>query len=135
MKAIGKIYKVKDNYIAVKTDSMKWKVGDKIQIKKGSIRTLSQNSLYWVYLNWCISNGLKEHGHFHPEGLHLSLKRHFLSEKKLSRGKFKLIEEGSTTDLSKSDFGEYFHLVDMFICDFFELDTSAFWELHQQYTT
>jgi len=104
------------------------RVGEMLTVKWGSTRNLAQNSLYWVYLSWVIEDGgLKDIGHFDPQALHMDLKKHFISEKIFDRGKFKAIEEGTTTTMNKSEFSEYFLKVDKFMQDFFHIDTSAFW--------
>lgn len=109
------------------------KIGTLVSIKWGAIRSLSQNNLYWLYLNWLIEHGgLKDHGHFDPQALHLDLKAHFLAEKIMDKGKFKAIEEATTTTLDKSSFGEYFDKVNEFMISFFGVDVQPFWEEYAQ---
>ena len=104
-------------------------IGQIISVKWGSVRTLPQNSLYWLFLTWCINEGgLKDQGHFFPETLHDNLKKHLLGGAKINP------EEITTTDLTKSDFGEYFDKVDKFMQEFFEINTAPFWEEHKERT-
>ena len=120
-------------YAVVQFDRKCPRDGELFTAKWGSIRTLSQNSLYWVFLNWLIEfGGLKEHGHFDPQALHMDLKAHFVAEKIFDRGQFKAIEEATTTDMTKSDFGEYVDKVDEFVKDFFQIDTAPFWKEYKQ---
>ena len=109
------------------------KISEIVSIKWGSTRTLAQNALYWVYLNWLINEGgLKDQGHFSPDALHLDLKTHFLAEKIMTKGQFVAVEEPTTTLMDKSSFGEYFDKCDQFVQEFFDISTSAFWEEYKQ---
>ena len=108
-------------------------VGTSVIVKWGATRSLSQNALLWVYYSWLINHGgLKDNGFFCPEALHASLKAHFLSEKIMSKGQWEVIEEGTTTTLTKIEFGEYIEKIDNFIMEFFQIDTSSFWEGYEE---
>lgn len=100
-----------------------------VTVKWGSTRTKSQNALYWCYLQWLIEHGgLKDAGHFSSDAFHLDLKAHFLSEKIMDKGEWKILEEATTTTMGKTEFGEYIEKIDQWVQEFFGIDTTAFWQ-------
>jgi len=132
VKCHGKILAVKDNLAKIEVDTDKLKAGMPITVTTGKKRSNKCNAFYWLYLTYTINEcGLKEKGFFCPEALHASLKAHFLSEKILDKGKFKLMSEGTTTELCSKEMTAYLEKVDLFICDFFGVDTSAFFITYQ----
>ena len=107
----------------------------RVSVRWGSKRSIDQNSLYWKYLTSLIEDaGLKSQGHFSPEALHENFKTHFLAEKTFDKDRFRAIEEKSTTDLTKVEFGEYFEKIDQLVNAFFGIDTSPFWEEYKDYS-
>lgn len=106
----------------------KWpKIGENVTIKFGATRSLSQNALYFVFLQWLLDNGLKdEYGT--TDELHESLKAAFLS-KTNSLG---LLKIGSTTELGKAEFGEYMDKVNLAMAENCGIDTSEFWKSYEE---
>jgi hypothetical protein len=103
------------------------RVGEQVTIKWGAVRSNSQNALYWAFLGWLLDAGLKdEYGT--TEELHESLKAAFLS-KQNSLG---LLKIGSTTELGKSEFGEYVDKVNLAMAENCGIDTSEFWKKHEE---
>lgn len=89
--------------------------GTIVSVQWGKKRTTNQNSLYWQFLTWCIEEGgLKEHGHFFPDALHENLKQHLVKE--------------STSDMTTTEFNDYFEKVKMFMKEFFEVDVDSFFQ-------
>ena len=118
MKTTAKILDKKGKLLKIQYEAGNWNIGDWVTLHKGSSRTGTQNALYWVFLGWLIDNGLKEHGHFNSMGLHLNLKAHF--------------KQDTTTAMGKSEFGEYVEKINVLMIDMFQMDTSPFWEEHQE---
>lgn len=132
MRSQGKILAVKGNLCKIELATDKLKVGQFISVVIGRPRSNKMNAFYWLYLTYVIKEcGLKEQGFFCPEALHVSLKAHFLDVKTLEKGKFKQLSEGSTTDLTSNEMTDYLEQVDNFICEFFGVDTSAFFQMYQ----
>ena len=109
------------------------KKNEYVELRWGKKRSLEQNSLYWVYLNWLIDEaGLKEYGHFNPMALHVDLKEYFLAKKVYDKGELKSIEEATTTSLNKIEFGEYLKSVEDFMYEFFEISSAPFWKTYAE---
>lgn len=89
--------------------------GTIVSVQWGKKRTTNQNSLYWQFLTWCIEEGgLKRHGHFFPDALHENVKQHLVKE--------------STSDMTTTEFNDYFEKVKMFMKEFFEVDVDSFFQ-------
>lgn len=119
--------------VVIQCDRKMPKEGTIADLSFGSKRSIAQNALLWVYYTWLINvANLKDQGFFCPEALHVSLKAHFLSTKIMERGQWKIIEQGSSADLDKIQFGELFEKIDNFICDFFGISTAEFWQQYER---
>jgi hypothetical protein len=93
-------------------------VGMLISIKWGAKHTDRQRGLYFVFLQWLIDNGLRELGHFSTDALHDDLKA--------------ALKEQSIADFNKLEMGEWVEKVNLFAIEFFEIDTSPFWESYEK---
>lgn len=51
----------------------------------------------------------------------------------MDKGQFKVIEEGTTTDMSKLAFAEYFDKINAHMIDFFEISTAPFWQDYKDF--
>lgn len=128
MKRRGKVHKKKNNWIVVKMNEKAPEIGDYIEVKWGKTRSLDQNSFYWKYLDWVIQDGGLEG--YDREELHDAFKRRFLVKKEFTAGKIKLYSYKSTSDLTISEFAEYFDRVDNVVNDVLGINTAPF---HAEY--
>ena len=108
------------------------KVGDSVRLRWGKSRSLKANALYWVYLEWVLTEGgLREQaGYVTVQEIHDSLKGHLLMVREQDSHGIMVIREKSTTELDSVAFSEYMEKVDFLINDFFEINTSPFWVEH-----
>ncbi len=135
VKAKVRSHKIEDGklFVTLEFNERIPKIAETVTVKWGAVRTHAQNALYWTFLTWCIDHGgLKRQGHFCPEALHMDLKAFFLSEKTMTKGQFKALDEATTTDLGKAEFGEYMDKVSLFMQEFFQVDTEAFWKENRE---
>jgi len=130
MKILGRVYKQKDNYIAVKCASERVpQIGENVEIMFGHRRTIAQNRLYFGLLKWVVDNGLKDQGCLSHVCLHEELRDYFLAEKELSKGILRKIRAGSTKDLDIEEFSNYIDACDTMINQEYGICTADFWEM------
>jgi len=111
------------------------KVGDSVRIRWGKQRSKDANALYWVYLEWVLSEGnLREQaGYVTTEEFHNDLKGHFLMIREKSQRGIMVIREKSTTELDTTEFHAYMEKVDLLVTTFFEIPTDEFWKDYQDF--
>ena len=129
-KITGQVYKnlQKDGkfYCVIRVDGKMPNLREYVSLKWGAVRSLDQNALYWAFLGFLLSAGLKdEYGT--TEELHESLKAAFLSKK----NELGLLKIGSTTELGKSEFGDYLDKINLAMAEMCGIDTSEFWKAHE----
>lgn len=108
------------------------KIGELIIMKWGRTRSLSQNALYWVFLDFLMNDcGMKDE-YSHSDELHETFKAAFLSTRQFGMNKQEFLKIGSTTDLGKLEFGEYLEKVNKACIDWWGIDTSKFWKEYQE---
>lgn len=104
------------------------KKGEVVTLKWGKVRSLSQNALYWKFLDYLLEDcGLKDQ-YIDKDELHETFKGRFLAKKSVSKSGFEIIKVGSTADLDKIAFGEYIDKIDKVVTQYCHVDTSPFWE-------
>jgi hypothetical protein len=129
---LGKVTVIQDDLKAVFVELQeptKFKLGDEVDIKKHKRkRSLSQNRLYFGFLQWCISpegGDLASQGHWSVDGLHSDIKAWVQSK---YPNHFDMEDIFTTTALNTKQFNEYLELVDReLMVGFFGIDTSRFW--------
>jgi len=105
--------------------------GVQISIKWGKCRSMAQNALMWVFLEYLWDTcGLKSE-YSTIEELHETLKATFLSKRIFHGGK-EFIHVGSTTTLGKVEFGEYLEKINKAMIEYHGIDTSEFWKQYDE---
>ncbi len=98
------------------------------------IRSLKQNSFYWVFLEWLINpfgGDLQSQGHFSIEGLHEDIKAWI---KATHEHDFKMDKRFTTTELTRQEFKKFFDIVSQeLMIDILGVDTSGFWQDYQRF--
>lgn len=101
--------------------------GTIVTVSWGKIRSLKQNSIYWLLLTWYIEHGgMKDQGYLFPETLHEALKGRLLSKVDHS-GKIPRRIIGSTTDLTSDEFMEYITKCEHIIQEYCGVSSAPFW--------
>jgi hypothetical protein len=135
---LGRVTVIQDDKRAVFVELEEpahFKINEEVVINKAKkVRTLPQNSLYWVYLTWIVDpNGgdLRSRGYFSVDALHLNIKGWI---KETHPQQFKVDKKFTTTTLTRQEFSQFFDLVnqELFI-EFFEIDTSPFWVDYERF--
>lgn len=92
--------------------NMKCKDGEILTMvltKRKPKRTLAQNNYYWVYMTL-----LSEETGADSEDLHALFKKKFISNRKVNVMGEVVEREGTTTNLSRLDFGDYIRKIEEF---------------------
>ena len=134
----GKIIEADENHIefTVHLDQPgNFKLGQEVTINQAKkIRSLKQNSFYWVFLEWLINpfgGDLQSQGHFSVEGLHEDIKSWI---KATHEHDFKMDREFTTTELTRQEFKKFFDIVSQdLMVDKLGVDTSGFWQDYQRF--
>jgi len=100
-----------------------------------NIRTLKQNSTYWLYLTWCIDSAggdLQSAGYFSIDGLHENIKEYIKIKHPQD---FKIDKHFTTTTLSRAEFTKFWEIINQeLMVEYFGLDTSPFWKDLDRFT-
>jgi len=135
---LGKIIEADENHIefTIHLDQPgNFKLGQEVTINPAKkIRSLKQNSFYWVFLEWLINpfgGDLQSQGHFSVEGLHEDIKSWI---KAVHEHDFKTDREFTTTELTRQEFKKFFDIVSQdLMVDKLGVDTSGFWQDYQRF--
>jgi len=103
------------------------KKGERVTVRWGKTRSTSQNSLYWLYLQFLWQDWNLKDEYNTVEELHETLKATFLSKRVFHEGK-EFIRVGSTTTLDKLSFGEYLTKIDNAMVEYQRCNTVPFWD-------
>jgi len=104
------------------------KQGEIVTIKWGSARSVQQNKLYWLFLEWILEHGGLKDEYLSTDELHECLKGRFLAKRIKTNFGFETLKIGSTTELDKTAFAEYINKIDKAVVEYCKVDTSGFWE-------
>lgn len=96
----------------------------RLELKKKNQRSLPQNAYYWAVIIWEIRKQLEDLGNiFTHEDVHMFLKDKFNAKQVVGPGGELLGEVGgSTTELSKEDFGIYIEKIIAWASEFLNLN-------------
>ncbi len=124
---IAKVLDVKYNKATVALLDGSLKEGDLIRIKKvAKKRTLDQNALYWLLMEFAG----KQLG-YEAEELHEIMKAKFLKHIVKIKGEMVFVTR-STTTLDKIEFGEYFDKVNRLLIEY-GVNVAPFWQEYEKY--
>lgn len=123
---------INKNIVTLEMDPGKLRVGEIVNVKWGAVRSATQNSLYWCFLEWLIEEGgMKDQGYFFKEELHRAFKGRLLT-KTVSTGKWDTVEIKSTTELSTDEFVAYMEKIDALLTEYCDINTAPFWAQYEQ---
>ena len=103
------------------------KVGELIKCKWGRVRSLKQNSIYWLLLSWYIEEGgMQDMGYMTKEDIHEAMKGRFLMKMETDKNGIKYYKECSTTELTVDEFMEYIDKVEKTIQEYCNISAAGF---------
>lgn len=131
MKVSGKVIstEIKDGkmFVTCQMNGRLPKVGEAVSIKWGRHRTVGQNAIYWVWLNWLYENGAKDEGYGSADELHEAFKGRFLVTTTVGPNGMKSYRIKSTTELNTQEFTEYMDKCQLASREYLKIDDASFW--------